>query len=284
MVEDPGTEEGMDIQVGPPDVDGGAPGGAGSRMTKSSATARALDLPSRTYRKVLRRYRRLPRRDRFAVLLAVLAVVLVVVLMSIWSTGGGFGDGYTPPEVRPVSDWNMGSLSEVQRSDEVENSNLEGQQTPYLVTLKPNATEIFFVTHLWGHVTWSDETTPPSNMPAIGYSNEPDGFQLIIRVHDNVGDWQSEVVFNPQGGTGDIELDVDLTLELGAPLAVANREGARYLPQGYVESVRVDLIVRTDECGEWTTNDFRPPIGDAGNHFVFEWEMAYRQADSTKSP
>ncbi len=284
MVDDPDIEEGADIQVGPAEIDEGPRVNKGGRGPRASTAGRVMDMPARTYRRVLRRYRRLPRRDRFAVLLAVLAVLLVIVLMSIWSTGGGFGGGHTPPEVRPVSDWNMGSLDEVLRSGEAENSNLEGQQTPYLVTLNPNATEIFFVTHLRGHVTWTDETTPPTNMPAIGYTNDPDGFQLIIRVHDGVGDWESDVVFNSQGGSGDIELDVDLTLELGAPLAVANRDGARYLPQGYVENVRVDFIVRTDDCGEWNSGDFRPPIGDAGNHFVFDWDLVYRTADSTKSP
>lgn len=284
MVDDPEIEDGTDIRVGPPEVEIGSVGGSATSAEEGPAPGRKTDLPARTYRRVLRRYRRLPKRDKFAVLLAVLAVVLVIVLMSIWSTGGGFGDGYTPPEVRPVSDWNMEALTEVQMTGQGENTNLEGQQTPYLVTLKPNATEIFFVTHLRGHVTWTDESTPPSNFPAIGYSNEPDGFQLIIEVHDNIGDWQSEVVFNSQGGSGDIDFPEDMTLELGAPIAVASREGARYLPQGYVESIRVDFIVRTDECGDWTTNDFRPPIGDAGNHFVFDWELIYKQADSAKSP
>jgi hypothetical protein len=205
--------------------------------------------------------------------------------MSIWTTGGGLGGPDLGPEIRPPSDWNLEALDPVELTEEEENTNLEGQETPYLVPLTPAPGEIYFLTHLSCQVEWTDESTPPTQVPAIGYTNQPDGFMLIVRIHDDVGEWRSELVFNSVGSGQSIALEVTIGEYLGQPIAVANREGADYLPQGYVESIRVDFIVVTEECGDWTSNDpFRPTIGDGGNHFTFDWTVVYRQADSTREP
>jgi hypothetical protein len=287
-VEQPADE--TDIQVSPPpegsggDVVGGGRGARGARGARGTAM-RALDRPATAVLRVKTRYRRLNSKDKMAVLIGVLVIVLVIVIMSMWSTGGGIGGPSLGPEIRPPSDWNLDALEEVSVSGNEENTNLAGQLTPYLVPLAPEPGEIFFLTSLQCQVSWADETTPPTQVPAIGYTNQPDGFQLIIRIHDSVGEWSSDLVFNSIGSSQEIPLPVNPAEYLGAPIAVANREGADYLPQGYVESIRVDFIVFTEDCGPWTPSDpLRPTIGDGGNHFTFDWSLQYRKADSTKEP
>jgi hypothetical protein len=50
-----------------------------------------------------------------------------------------------------------------------------------------------------------------------------------------------------------------------------------------VASLRIDLIVRTDECGDWPPPDpLRPTIGDGGNHYVFDWSVDYYFDDDGK--
>ncbi|UCC94083.1 MAG: hypothetical protein JSW25_05335 [Thermoplasmata archaeon] len=284
MGKDEQPEGGADIEVAPPEVgsvDGPSPEQGGAK----NMAKKAIEAPKDVARRLRRRYQGLNKRDKFAALLGVLAIVMFLVLMAIWTTGGGIGGPSLGPEILPSSRWNIDALEEVPVAGNEENTNLEGQLTPYLAPLTPQPGEIYFLTDMTCSVTWTDESTPPTSAPAIGYTNEPDGFQLIIRIHDDVGEWESEIIFNPQGSSGQIDLPVILSEHLGAPLAVANPHGANYLPQGYVESVRVDFIVRTDECGEWTSSDpFRPTIGDGGNHYTFDWSLVYRTADSTKSP
>jgi hypothetical protein len=275
MVDEGEPEDGTDIQVTPPEEETAVP---------RSGAMKVLDRPTEVVHRLRRRYRRLNRRDKFAVLLAVLAIVMFLVIMSIWSTGGGIGGPDIGPEVRPPSDWNVDALEAVQRSGDEENTNLEGQETPYLVPLNPAPGEIYFVTSLSCQVDWTDESTPPTQVPAIGYTNQPDGFYLIIRIHDGVGEQSSDLEFNTVGSSHSIQFEYPLS-DLGAPIAVANKEDARYLPQGYVENLRVDFIVVTEECGDWTSSDpFRPTIGDGGNHFTFSWSAVYSVADSTKEP
>jgi hypothetical protein len=283
MVKDEQPGEETDIQVtshGANRDEGADPRAGGAK----GVAKMAIDRPKDVMLRIKVRYKHLNNRDKMAVLIGVLAVILTIVLMSIWTTGGGIGGISPGPEILPSSRWNMDPLSEVLVTGNEENTNLEGQETPYLVPLTPMPGEIYFLTHLSCQVTWADESTPPTQAPAVGYSNEPDGFQLFITIHDGVGTWESPIEFNSMGSSETIELEVAET-DLGIPIAVANPEGASYLPQGYVENLRVDFIVRTDDCGEWTSSDpFRPSIGDGGNHFTFDWSVVYRQADSTKSP
>jgi hypothetical protein len=272
-----------DIQVGPPEGAGDA-GSEGDLNAAKGAADKVLDKPAQVVNRLKRRYKNLNKRDKGAVLLFFLVVVMVIVLLSMWSTGGGIGGPDLGPEIRPPNDWNIQALDPVDVSGNEENTNLAGQETPYLVPLTPAPGEIFFLTTLHCQVTWADETTPPVQNPAIGYTNQPDGFYLIIRVHDSLGEWESDLVFNPIGSSQDIVMDINVAEYLGSPIAVASREGADYLPQGYVESIRVDFIVVTEDCGPWTTNDPRPNIGDGGNHYTFDWSLGYRLADSTKEP
>ena len=284
MGKDEQPEEVADIQVAPPYVEAEDDFDGGGRGAKGPAKM-ALDKPRAVVLKVKTRYKNLDNRDKMAVLIGVLVVVMVIVMMSIWSTGGGIGGPVVGTEIRPVSDWNMDALTDVHLTGEEENTNLAGQETPYLVPLAPAPGEIYFLTELYCQVNWADETTPPTSAPAIGYTNQPDGFQLIIRIHDSVGEWQSDLVFNAIGAGQDISLPINVGEYLGGPIAVANRQGANYLPQGYVESIRVDFIVFTEECGPWTPSDpLRPTIGDGGNHFTFDWTAVYKQADSTQEP
>jgi hypothetical protein len=129
------------------------------------------------------------------------------------------------------------------------------------------------ITTLIGHVMWTDESSPPAQVPAVGYNtNEPDSFQIIFKIHDDLGEYYSELTFNAQGQPGDLLYE----LELPEPIYVANPQGADYLPAGYVETVRVDIIVRTEDCGDWPPPDpFRPTIGDGGNHYTFDWSVEY---------
>ncbi len=277
-------EEVADIQVAPPEERTDTDAEDSPKRAKSAAM-KALDMPKGAVLKVRTKYRHLNNRDKMAVLMGVLAVVMVIVMMSIWSTGGGIGGPVIGTEIRPISDWNMDALADVQLTGEEENTNLAGQETPYLVPLMPAPGEIYFLTELNCQVNWADETTPPTSAPAIGYTNQPDGFQLIIRIHDGVGDWQSDLVFNPIGAGQEISLEINVGEYLGGPVAVANKQGANYLPHGYVDAIRVDFIVFTEECGPWTPTDpLRPTIGDGGNHYTFDWTVVYRQADSTQEP
>lgn len=283
MGKDEQPEEQADIQVVSPEVRAGPDAQDGPKGDKSAAK-KALDMPKGAVLKVRAKYKHLNNRDKMAVLIGVLVIIMTMAIYSIWYTGGGMGGPSLGPEILPPSDWNMNSLTEVQLTQPEENTNMAGQATQYLVPLTPNKGEIYFVTGVSCQVNWADETTPPTQAPAVGYTNQPDGFQLKIRILDDRGEWESELVFNSIGSSQSIPFEVPET-ELGAPIAVANPEGARYLPQGYVESLRVDFIVWTDECGPWTSSDpFRPTLGDGGNHFTFDWFVTYRMADSTRSP
>ncbi|NIS12503.1 MAG: hypothetical protein GWN12_10725, partial [Thermoplasmata archaeon] len=156
MEGDENSTEEADIQVGPSDdEEKGLKGGA----------KKALAMPSATVNRLRVRYKHMNKRDKFAVLLFVLVVVMVIVIMSIWTTGGGIGGPDLGPEIRPPSDWNMESLEEVEVAGEEENTNLEGQETPYLAPLNPAPGEIYFVTNLFIQVDWTDESTPPTQAP-----------------------------------------------------------------------------------------------------------------------
>ena len=183
-----------------------------------------------------------------------------------------------------LSDWDRSGLETVLVEGDEDNTNLEGQETTYLVPMQPNGTEVLFITRMTAHVTWSDETTPPTSLPAIGYTNQPDGFMLRIVVQEGIGLWESPLEFNTIGQSHEITFDVDLVEELGGPVAVANPQGAKYLPEGYVQAARVDFVVITEDCGEWTTSDPRPDIGDGGNHYSFQWSVEYQIGSTTKGP
>jgi hypothetical protein len=150
--------------------------------------------------------------------------------------------------------------------------------------MQANATEVIFVTRLTGHVTWSDETSPPTSAPAIGYTNQPDAFMLRIIVQEGLGEWETGLVFNSIGQQAEIDIDIDLVEELGSPIAVANPQGAKYLPESYAQMIRIDFIVITEDCGPWTTSDPRPDIGDGGNHYTFEWSVEYQVDSTVKEP
>jgi hypothetical protein len=250
------------------------------------AARKAVDIPVGVARRTLRRYRRLDKRDKFVVLVGALIVVMVIVVIAIAYGGGGrFGGDGDGVEMVPVSKWRFGA--DMNMSGQEENTNLEGQETIYPATLDPAVKEVFLVTALHGHVTWTDEPTPPAQVPAFGYdTNEPDAFQLEIRLYDEVGlwaQWESELVYNPEGGQGAIDFSVDLQAELDEPVVVANPFGAKQLPEGYQSLVRVDFIVMTEDCGDWPAPDpIRPTIGDGGNHFLFEWDVLYRYDDDGK--
>jgi hypothetical protein len=237
---------------------------------------RVLDVPTGLLRRVKHRYRGLTQKDKFIVLIGLLIIVLAIAVMAIYYTGEGIVHDLDEGP-RFVDDWKTKNLQPTPIVGQEENTNLEGQNTPYLVNLEPGIKEVFFITNLTAHVRWVDESSPPAQVPAIGYNtNEPDGFQLIIRLQDEMGEWQSDLVFNAEGQEGTIDLDVDLVNELGAPIAVANPAGAEYLPKGYLPTLRVDFIVFTEECGDWPPPDpLRPTIGDGGNHYQFEWSVTY---------
>ncbi len=272
-----------DIQVVPSD-EGGSSGHAGGDASGGSAK-KPMGKPAIYVSRGKDWYRGLDRRDRLVVLIGVLVVLLAIVMISIyWSGGGGSGGPDGGPLMVPISDWDRSGLDTQTLADNEENTNLEGQNTPYLVTFTANTSEVIFITHLTGHVDWTDETTPPTQLPAVGYVNEPDGFQLKIVIQDGFGEWESDLVFNVIGQAGSNDISVDLEAELGAPIAVSTPEGASYLPEGYVQMLRIDFIVFTEDCGEWTTTDPRPSIGDGGNHFTFDWSVDYQVDSTTKEP
>jgi hypothetical protein len=251
-----------DIQVTSPD-DGGTSVPAGSDVAGGSSK-KAMGKPAIYVSKGKDWYRGLDKRDRLVVLIGVLAVLLALVMISIyWSGVGGSGGPDDGPVMVPISEWDRSGLDTQTLSGNEENTNLEGQNTPYLVTFTANASEVIFITHLTGHVDWTDETTPPTQLPAVGYVNEPDGFQLKIVVQDGFGEWESDLVFNVIGQAGANDITVDLEAELGAPIAVSTPEGASHLPEGYVQMLRIDFIVFTapsvtegtisHSIGPWTT-------------------------------
>jgi hypothetical protein len=272
-----------DIQVAPLD-DRDASGPAEGDAAVSS-TKKAMGTPGAYLGKGKDWYRGLDKRDRMVVLIGVLVIWMAIAMISIFWTGDGGGGGPDGgPVIASISDWDRSGLDIQTIADYEENTNLEGQNTPYLVTFTANASEVIFVTHLTGHVDWTDESTPPTQLPAINYVNEPDGFQLRIVIHDGFGTWESDLVFNVIGQAGSNDITVDLEAELGAPIAISTPEGANYLPEGYVQMLRIDFIVFTEDCGEWTTTDPRPSIGDGGNHYTFDWSVDYQVGSTTKEP
>ena len=272
-----------DIQVAPPE-EGSDSGPAGRDPGKGRAES-AMDIPGGFIGKGKDWYRGLDKRDRMVVLMGGLVVLLAIVMISIyWSGGGGAGGNEDDPIMVPISDWDRSGLDTQPLSGNEENTNLVGQNTPYLVSFTANASEVIFITHLTGHVDWTDESSPPTSAPAIGYVNEPDSFQLKIVIHDGFGEWESDLVFNVIGQSGSNDITVDLEAELGAPIAVSTPEGANYLPEGYVQMLRIDFIVFTEDCGPWTTVDPRPNIPDGGNHFTFDWSVDYQVDSTTKEP
>jgi hypothetical protein len=216
------------------------------------------------------------------ILLGFLVIIMAVVVLAIWSTGDGFG-GVNGGQVTMVSidEWDRSGLSQDAHTGNEENTNMESQTTIYPLPIQPSPGEVVFITRLSGHVEWVDESSLPAQVGGnLPYQNEPDSFQLIIRIEDSLGEWQSELVYNTMGSPGSIDLEVDLVSELGGPLAVANPQGANYLPEGYVQALRVDFIVYTGECGDWVLEPL-PVVGDGGNHFTYDWVLEY-QVDSTK--
>jgi hypothetical protein len=274
---------GPDIQVAPPE-DGIGSGPAGGDHGEGS-TKKASGTLAGFIGKGKEWFRGLDKRDRMVVLMGALAVLLAIVMISIyWSGGGGAGGSDDDPVMVPISDWDRSGLDTQTIIGNEENTNLEGQTTVYLVPFTANPSEVIFITHLTGQVDWTDESSPPTQAPAVGYVNEPDSFQLKIVIHDEFGEWESDLVFNVIGQSGTNNIIVDLEAELGAPIAVATPDGAKYLPEGYIQMLRIDLIVFTEDCGDWTTNDPRPNIGDGGNHFTFDWAVEYQVDSTTNEP
>ncbi len=274
---------GPDIQVAPR-ADGSDGGPAGGDPGKGPAK-KVMGAPAGFIGKGKDWYRGLDKRDRMVVLMGALVVLLAIVMISIyWSGGGGVGGSGDDPVMVPISDWDRSGLDTQAIANNEENTNLEGQNTVYLVPFTAIASEVIFITHLTGQVDWTDESSPPTSAPAVGYVNEPDSFQLKIVIHDDFGEWESDLVFNVIGQSGTNTITIDLEAELGAPIAVATPEGAKYLPEGYVQMLRIDLIVFTEDCGDWTTNDPRPNIGDGGNHFTFDWVVDYQVDSTTNEP
>jgi len=271
------------IQVNPHekrDTSGPDGGVAGEGLAKG-----AMGKPAGYFGKGKDWYRGLDNRDRLVVLIGVLAVMMAIAFLTIyWSGGGGSGGNDDGPVTVPISEWGRSNLDTQTNEGNEENTNLEGQNTPYLVPFTANPSEVIFITHLTGHVDWTDESTPPTQFPGVNYVNEPDGFQLKIVIQDGFGEWESDLVFNVMGQSGSNDINIDLEAELGAPIAVATPEGANYLPAGYVQMLRIDFIVFTEDCGDWTTDDPRPTIGDGGNHFTFDWAVDYQVDSTTKEP
>ena len=216
-------------------------------------------------------FKRISTRDKVIVLLGFLIVMIAITIILIqW--GGGGPDVDDGPEI--VSNWGTAGLSNVPiGTQEPTLVNLEGQNTPFPVVLDPNPGEVFFVTRITAHVEWTDESTPPAQVPAYGYNtNEPDGFQLTIVLQDGMGELSSPLVYNAQGSSGVI----DLTWDLDETVAVADPTDAEYLPEGWIETFRIDFFVYTDECGDWPPPDpWRPNIPDGGNAFDFTWSVEY---------
>jgi hypothetical protein len=212
--------------------------------------------------------RRRGRLVALAIVLLIVAIIIVAALMGGGGFGGGGGDG---PQF--VGGWGMDGLEERQLADTVEGAaNLEGQTSTYVARLQPGQREVMFVTSVYCRVTWTDETTPPVQTPAPGYTNTPDSFQLFIVPQGFGQAIQSELVYNTQGRPGTIELEH--TFE--KPIPVANPDGADYLPKGSNATWRVDFKVYTGDCGEWeSSRGILPPIGDGGNYFDFEWSVSY---------
>ncbi len=272
-----------DIQVAPPEE--AAPSAVADASGAKGSAAKVTAMPARTYRKGKDWYGGLDKRDKMVVLVGFLVIVLFVVMLSIWITGsGGIGNGGDAVVKIPVSEWDRSGLETEVDSTSSDNTNLVGQNSPYLVRIQADASEVIFVTRLVGHVTWSDETSPPTSAPAIGYTNQPDGFKLRIIIQDGLGEWETELVFNTIGQQAEITIDIDLVEELGAPIAVASPQGAKYLPEPYYQMIRIDFIVSTEDCGPWTTDDPRPNIGDGGNHYTFEWSVEYQVDSTTRAP
>lgn len=213
------------------------------------------------------------RRGRLAMVALGLLVVAIIVVAAMMGGGGFGGRGGDGPQY--VGDWGTNGLEETQLADVVEGaSNLEGQTTTYLARLEPGQREVMFVTSVYCKVTWMDESTPPVQFPPPGYTNSPDSFQLFIVPQGFPQPIESELVYNTAGQSGEIVLNY--TFE--RPVPVANPEGADYLPKGSSATWRVDFRVYTDDCGDWENSGVvlpRPPIGDGGNYFDFEWSVSY---------
>lgn len=242
---------------------------APSRGSSTVGTAKRLAaMPLGMTRRVMAIFRRRSRRDQLVIGLGIL--IIIAVLLIALGGGGGGGDGDGGPEY--VDNWSLDGLSNVTMEETLEHMNLEGQTSKYFADMEPNASEVMFVERIWCHVEWNDESSPPSQVPSVGYdTNEPDGFMLTIRLQ-NGEVLSSPLVFNSQGQTG----TVDLEMPLNETIAVANPQGAKYLPRDSYESFRVEFWVYTDECGDWPSpRGIRPPIGDGGNAFTFDWHVQY---------
>lgn len=209
--------------------------------------------------------------SRARMLLALLVAVIVIAAALMLRGGGGFGGGGSGPQY--VDRWGTDGLAELTADGADEGAaNIEGQTATYLERLNPGQREVFLVTKVTCTVEWTDEGAPPTQVPVPGYTNDPDAFQLIIIPQGYAQPVESELVYNPEGGTGTITLNITFD----PPVPIANPDGAEYLPRGANASWRVDLQVYTGDCGDWQPPFARfPQIGDGGNYYDFRWTVTY---------
>ncbi len=269
---------GAEIEVGeaPPEDGGpeGAPGtgeGAGGVV---GLTKRTVSWPMDRFQQAVRRVKGMNRRDQLVIVLGLLAIVALLIAWAAGGGGRGDGDGATI-----VTNWNWMAGEQGTAGNTSSNTNLEAHASPYLERFEPEPGQVFFISELHAHVEWTDESSPPTQVPAAGYVNDPDAFQLRIDLVSAGEIIESELVYNQRGQSGSIDLDINFT----EPILVANTEGAKYLPEGYNETYRIDFIVYTEDCGDWHNPTFPrlPTVGDGGNGFTFTWSVVY-YVDSTR--
>ena len=166
MAADVEIVEEPDILVESPEISNG--GGADAPGSKGMVS-KVLGWPIARLRGAISWFRRLTLRDRIVVLMGIL-IILVAITIILLQAGGGGGDGSDGPTI--VSNWNKDGLTLAPiGNQEPTLVNLEGQNTPFPVNLDPLPSEVFFVTRLTAHVEWVDESTPPAQVPTIGYFN-----------------------------------------------------------------------------------------------------------------
>lgn len=207
-------------------------------------------------------------------------VVLAAIALIVSSGGAGDGDGSGP---KIVNNWSLEGLPEsIMETEEPTLTNLEGQTTTFIPPLEPPPGEVWFVYEIRVHVTWSDEGSPPTQVTPPGYdTNDPDHFQVRIRLEDSDIIYESVLTPNPAGQAGDLPFSLNLLGNETGPKAIANPVDAKYLPAGYFEHYRIDIMVYTEECGDWPSQfGVFPPIPDAGNSFDCTWSVHY-YVDST---
>ncbi len=209
--------------------------------------------------------------SRTRMLLTLLVVIIVIAAVVMLRGGGTFGGSGRGPEI--VDRWGLDGLNELSADGaHAGAANIEGQTATYLERLTPAQGEVFFVKSVTCTVDWTDEGSPPTQVPVPGYTNAPDAFQLFIVPQGYAQPVESELTYNAEGAPETITLNVTFD----PPVPIANPDGADYLPKGSNATWRVDLRVYTGDCGDWQPPIPRlPQIGDGGNYYDVRWTVTY---------